>query len=114
MFHVGFFVLVNIAIYEAFGIRSSTNWEIYYLCNYNLLLVFYFYEFCKNTKIEIYKNFCKLVMWYFIYDILAQLTYINKTFENYQQTHSDAKETLLILISGFIALAVFKIRNKNN
>lgn len=87
MFHVGFFVLINITVYEVFGIKGSTNWDIYYLCNYNLLLISYFYELIKKTEIEVYRNFCKLTMWFFSYDTLAQLTYLNKNFEEYQKVH---------------------------
>lgn len=114
MFYIGFIVLINIAIYEAFGVKGSTNWDIYFLCNYNLLLISYFFEVSKKTEIEVYKNFCKLTMWFFSYDTLAQLTYINKKFEEYQDIHKESKQTLLIVLSGFLVFLIFKIRGKNN
>ena len=111
---IGFLYLMNLTIYELFSTNNSTNWEIYYFVNQNILIIYLFFQNVFKTDIEVLKNFNKLVCWFFIYDSLSQILNINKPYEQYRSKYIEPTQLVMILISGLILFLVFKIRKQEH
>ena len=110
MFFIGIIFLINLVVYHTTSKPLSTNWEIYYYVNQNLLIISYFFQSSFTTKVLLYKNYNYLIMWFFLYDTINRLSYINKPYTQYRLIATPIEDIITLLATGVICYIIFKIK----